>query len=159
VVCVADDEALRQLLAETDALLAESQLELRRLEEHVRALEAERYGLQLALARRREEGRATGGAVAPSAAAAPRAALVHEAEAPVRASWQDLPRSDAVLEVLVADGGPMTRGDIAERLAATGRLGDHADAVSATLAYLRRAGRVERVGSGLWAATSGPLSA
>jgi hypothetical protein len=145
-------EALRQLLAETDALLAESQLELRRLEDYVRSLEAERYGLQLALARRREERRATG-------AVAPEAAVVRGAEAPVRASWPDRPRSDAVFEVLAADASPMTRGEIVERLSTTGRVGDHADAVSATLAYLRRTGRVERVGPGLWAATGGRPSA
>ena len=147
------EEVLQALLAEVELLLTDAEAQLVRLEEQVNGLQAERYGLQLALARRRDQ--------------APTADLQGPLRPPQQGAratwetvpWQDMSRAEAVLQLLLEEGGPLSRMGIAERLAEVGRVGDDPDAVSAALAYLRRTGRAERAGAGQWVARgtgSGP---
>lgn len=139
--------ALRQVLTETEVLLAQAEGELRRLEERVRALLAERQGLHLALVRHR-----AGGSETPTRARSLAEPVVESARASRSVPWLDLSRSEAVLQVLGAENRPMSRLDIVGALADVGRVEDDADAVSAALAYLRRTGKVERVAAGQWSA-------
>ena len=139
------EEVLQALLAEVEALLADAEAELLRLEEQVTGFQAERYGLQLVLARRRGQAGAAGlSAAAPS----------ERQDGPpwTVVPWPDLSRAEAVLELLLQEGGPLSRMALTERLADVGRVGDDPDAVSAALAYLRRTGRAERVAAGQWVA-------
>ncbi len=145
------EEALEILLAEVDVVLADAEAELRRLEEQVAGLRAERYGLQLALARRQ------GGvppAVVPAGAASSHGGVGDVDWEPV--PWPELSRAEAVYQVLLDEMGPLSRGTITERLAEVGRVGDDPDSVSAALAYLRRTGRAERTGLGQWVAVGPP---
>lgn len=144
------EEVLLDLLAEADFLLTEAESELRLVEERVKALDAERYGLQLALDRRR--GVATT-AVAPSTMASSEGHDPAPSWEP--APWPTLSRAEAVLQLLLEEEAPLSRVTITQRLAELGREGDDPDAVSAALAYLRRTGRAERAGPGQWVA-SGP---
>jgi hypothetical protein len=140
------EEALQAVLAEVEVLLADAEDQLRRLEEQVASLQAERYGLQLALVRR-EGG---GPAIAPPAATA-LAGSITGGEA-WEVPWHELSRAEAVYQLLLDEGGPLSRGALTERLAEVGRVGDDPDSVSAALAYLRRTGRAERTGLGRWVA-------
>lgn len=135
---------LQGLLSEVEVLLADAEAELLRLEEQVTGFQAERYGLQLALARRRGQP----GPVALTGPPSDRQDGPPWAVVP----WQDLSRAEAVLELLLQEGGPLSRMTLTERLAEVGRVGDDPDAVSAALAYLRRTGRAERVAAGQWVA-------
>jgi hypothetical protein len=143
------EDVLKAVLSEVEVLLGEAEDELRRLEDQVATLQAERYGLQLALARR--TGR--GPAVASSAPALGGGAGEGVWE-PVL--WHDLSRAEAVYQLLLDEGGPLSRGVLTERLAEVGRVGDDPDSVSAALAYLRRTGRAERTGLGQWVARVPP---
>ncbi len=58
-------------------------------------------------------------------------------------------RSDAVLTVMRALPGPADRNTIHEQFADGGRF-DSIDDVSLTLSGLKRSGRVEKLGQGLW---------
>jgi len=60
-------------------------------------------------------------------------------------------RSDAVLTAMRAAPGPADRNSIHERLVDGGRF-DSIDDVSLTLSGLKRSGRVEKLGQGLWKA-------
>ena len=140
------EDALQAVLGEVEVLLADAEDQLRRLEEHVAGLQAERYGLQLALARR--EGR--GHAAAPAASPALAGSVAGEAAWEV--PWPELSRAEAVYQLLLDEGGPLSRGVLTERLGDVGRVGDDPDSVSAALAYLRRTGRAERTGLGQWVA-------
>jgi hypothetical protein len=145
---VLPESALAELLAETERPLAQAELELSLLEDRIARLRAERYGLQLALARRRGErppAGATGAAPSQSPPMPPAARLA--------GPWSGLSRAEAVERVLVDAAEPLTRLDVVERLDAAGRSGDDPDAVSAALAYLQREGRTARVGRGRWAPT------
>ena len=145
------EDALQDVLAEVELLLADAEDQLRRVEEEVASLQAERYGLQLALARRRGGPvRGVGGA----AAAHPGDRAGPAPWEPV--PWQELSRAEAVYQLLLEEAGPLSRGTITERLAEVGRVGDDPDSVSAALAYLRRTGRAEREGLGQWVATGAP---
>jgi hypothetical protein len=141
------EDALQAVLGEVEVLLADAEDQLRRLEEHVAGLQAERYGLQLALARR--EGGGPTGPLPASPALAGSVAGGGAWEVP----WPDLSRAEAVHQLLLDEGGPLSRGVLTERLAEVGRVGDDPDSVSAALAYLRRTGRAERTGLGQWVAT------
>lgn len=145
------EDALQTVLGDVELLLVDAEDRLRRVEEEVASLQAERYGLQLALARLR------GGVVPvppPPLPALPGDGTVEPGWVP--ASWQELSRAEAVYQVLLEENGALSRGTITERLAEVGRVGDDPDAVSAALAYLRRTGRAERTGLGQWVATAGP---
>jgi hypothetical protein len=143
------EDALQVVLGEVEVLLADAEDRLRRLEEDVAGLQAERYGLQLALARRRGGTRPP-----PPLPVLPGDGTVEPGWEPV--SWQELSRAEAVYQLLLEENGPLARGTIAERLAEVGRLGDDPDSVSAALAYLRRTGRAERTGLGQWVAAVPP---
>lgn len=136
---------LRQVLAETDDLLAQAELDLRRLEERTRLLQAERQGLRLALARC-----GGGGGLAFADASSQPVSSDEPTGAREPTPWLHLSRAEAVLETLIREGRPLPRLEIVELLAGAGRSNDDADAVSAALAYLRRTGRVQRAGSGQW---------
>jgi hypothetical protein len=147
------EAALQEVLGEVEVLLADAEEQLRRLEEEVASLQAERYGLQLALARRRSE----------PAPGLPVAGTGGPADVPDRAAWEPVPwpelsRAEAVHQVLLEEPGPVSRGAITDRLAEVGRVGDDPDSVSAALAYLRRTGRARRTGLGQWVATGLPAA-
>lgn len=136
---------LRQVLAETDDLLAQAELDIRRLEERVRLLQAERQGLRLALARHGD-----GVSTSSTVASIPTGSSVGASGAGTPTPWVHLSRAEAVLETLVREGRPLARLEIVGLLADVGRTDDDADAVSAALAYLRRTGKVHRAASGQW---------
>ena len=137
---------LRQVLAETEALLARAELELRRLEDRVRALQVERQGLQLALVR---HGTGVGEPATPTPAGGTGPGGTEGGGGAGSVAWRELSRAEAVLQVLLAEGRPVSRREIVGALADAGR-GDDADAVSAALAYLRRTGKARRVGPAQW---------
>ena len=139
---VSAESVLRQLLAETERPLAEAELELHRLEERIRELQAERYGLQLALARHRDSATDAAGPEVPETPIgdAVRSEML----------WQMLSRAEAVERVLEDAAGPLTRQEVVEVLRRCGRHDDTADAVSAALAYLQRIGRARRTGRNQW---------
>jgi hypothetical protein len=60
-----------------------------------------------------------------------------------------MPRSDAVLTVMRSLPGPADRNSIHEQLADGGRF-DSIDDISLTLSGLKRSGRAEKLGQGLW---------
>lgn len=144
------DEVLRRLLAETEAPLAEAELELHRLQGRIAELQSERYGLQLALARRQH----------PAEADGPRVAEMPPHEFPTdefptdelqsEVFWQMLSRAEAVERILERSDRPLTRQEVVAMLRAAGRPDDTADAVSAALAYLQRIDRAARAGRNQW---------
>lgn len=67
-------------------------------------------------------------------------------------------RTDAVLAVMAMLGGPTDRTAIAEGLGDGGRF-ESIDDVSLTLSGLKRSGRVERLGQGLWQLADIPTAA
>jgi hypothetical protein len=135
---------LQHVLTETEALLAEARVELQQIDERIKLLQCEQYGVQLALARLRRE-------PPPPLAAGDQPHDDDEAQGG-GTSWSELSRAEAVLRVLSDAGAPLGRLEIASRLVDVGRDGDDPDAVSAALAYLRRTHRVERSGGGRWVA-------
>ncbi len=139
---VSAESVLRQLLAETERPLAEAELEVHRLEERIRELQAERYGLQLALARHRGQPDH-----APSAESLSRAGQDRVDSAIL---WQMISRAEAVERVLEESARPLTRQEVVEVLVGCGRNEDTPDAVSAALAYLQRIGRARRAGRNQW---------
>ena len=58
-------------------------------------------------------------------------------------------RSDAVVHVMRAMPGPVDRNTVHEHLADAGRF-DTIDDISLTLSGLKRSGRAEKLGQGLW---------
>lgn len=62
-------------------------------------------------------------------------------------------RSDAVLTAMRARPGPVDRNTIHEHLADGGRF-DTIDDISLTLSGLKRSGRAEKLGQGLWQVTN-----
>lgn len=140
------DAVLRRLLNETEAPLAAAEVELHRLQERIRELQAERYGLQLALARRFEEPPE----VAEPAAARPPPGKLPGNELRSEELWNVLSRAEAVERVLEAADRPLNRQEVVTMLEQAGRQGDTPDAVSAALAYLQRIDRATRAGRNQW---------
>ena len=64
----------------------------------------------------------------------------------------DLPRTDAIVSVLRSAADPMSRSDVRQALEAGGREGEDDKTVGATLSYLEKAGRVQRLGRGQYTA-------
>ena len=69
-----------------------------------------------------------------------------------------LSRADAVAAVMRAQPGPNDRSTIHERFIDRGRV-DTIDDISLSLSGLKRAGRVEKLGQGLWQLAEDPASA
>lgn len=67
-------------------------------------------------------------------------------------------RTDAVLTIMQATSAPLDRAAIHEQLVHGGREDDSLDNVSLTLSGLKRSGRVERLGKGLWQLVSTPTT-
>lgn len=133
------DTMLRKLLEETERPLALAEQELRAAQENVARIQAERYGLELALARHTGE-------PAPQPQPEPW-------ESPAKAGdpeWLPLDRSSAIERVLAEAGQPLHRKEIVKRLHMHGR-DDSLNNVSAALAYLGRNDRVKGKGRGVWA--------
>lgn len=131
---------LEQLLGETETPLAKAKRAQREAEEQVRKIEAERYGLQLALARHLGEPE-------PAAPAPPND---HEVEAsPVLGEWAQLNRGAAAERALNELGRPADRKEIVRYLTSKGRT-DTVDLISAALSYGQRNGRVKRLDDGSW---------
>jgi hypothetical protein len=63
-------------------------------------------------------------------------------------------RTEVILEVLRQAEAPLPIREICDRLAAVGRIGETGKLVTATLSYMLRQGRVERVGRGLYRAAA-----
>ncbi len=127
------DALLRRLLAETDRPLALAEAELQAAKEKVAEIQAERYGLELALARQR-------GVPAPRR----RAESVDSDN-----EWQPLDRTSAIERVLREAGGPLHRKEVVARLNQHGR-DDALEHVSAALAHLHKKHRAVGKGGGIW---------
>src|SRR5680860_58807 len=127
------ENLLRRLLEETERPLALAEAELKSAQETVARIQAERYGLELALAR--HLGRP-----------APRQV---DAADEGGDEWRRLNRSDAAERVLAEAGMPLHRKEIVARLHSHGRE-DSLNHVSAALAYLGQKERVLGRGQGVW---------
>ncbi|HSH59651.1 MAG TPA: hypothetical protein VK988_08450 [Acidimicrobiales bacterium] len=129
---------LEAALAYADQDLRETVTEMERLRERFEALQVERQGLALALARH-------SGVVAPE-------------KAPDQSEneWLALPRTEAIIRVLRRANEALSPVEVTRQLSEVGRR-DHASAVSAALSYLRRKGEVESLGRGQWVLTAPPL--
>lgn len=127
---------LEGALADADAALEAAQRELEGLEERMDALQLERQGLRLALARHNGE---------------PAATSDQEGS-----EWQMLPRTEAIIRVLQRTTEPLSPVEVTRQLGQLGRR-DHGSAVSAALSYLRQKGEVESLGRGQWVLTSPSL--
>src|ERR1700680_417063 len=114
------ESVLLELLGETETPLAQAEAEQVRASERVERLKAERYGLQLALARHRGEPEPA----RPTSAAAVDAGTVRH-PTPAALAWRALNGSDAVERVVTEAGRPMNRNDIVARLTEAGREGDN----------------------------------
>ncbi|MDP9412108.1 MAG: hypothetical protein M3P70_16755 [Actinomycetota bacterium] len=130
---------LRELIAQTERPLALAEAEVRAAQERVEKVKAERFGLELALAR--HLGEPTPSQPSEATKAAP--------TDPESFEWQRLSRTDASLRVLQQAGRPMHRKELQAELHAHGR-DDSLDHMSAALAYLNRSGRVLSKGYGMW---------
>lgn len=124
---------IQKLLRETEGPMARAEADLRAAQEKIDKIKAERYGLELVLAR-------LGGDKAPRV----EIRTLQETE-----GWRELGRSDAVERVLREAGKPLHRKEVAEILAQYGRR-DALDHISAALAYLQRNHRARGKGSGMW---------
>jgi len=123
---------LRRLLEETDRPLSLAEVELQAAEEKVATIRAERFGLELALARQRG---------VPASRPRPEVASDNE--------WQPLDRTSAIERVLQEAGGALHRKEVVARLTRHGR-DDALEHVSAALAYLNKKHRVVSKGEGVW---------
>jgi len=121
-------EALKQTQEEYER----HRLELKALDERMSRLNAEVQGLQLARTRRE-------GPVAEEFPADPAEDV-----------WRSLSRLKAIVRVLAESDGPRSPSVISRLLEERGREGDLPYLVSAALANLKRAKRVEQAGYGLW---------
>ncbi len=135
------DAILRELIAQTDRPLALAEAEVKAAQEKVEKLRAERYGLELALARHRGE-------PAPTQPRATHMEPVSPSDPDIM-EWQRLSRTDAALRVLEEAGKPVHRKTLQAELHARGR-DDSLDHMSAALAYLNRRGRAISKGYGMW---------
>lgn len=132
-----DGVDLETALADADLALHEAANQLEQLRERVDALQLERRGLELALARHLGQ-------------PPPKAASEQENE------WLPLPRTEAVVRVLERTSEPMSPVEVTSQLRQFGR-SDSGHAVSAALSYLRREGRVDSLGRGQWVLTAPSL--
>lgn len=122
---------LEAALADADLALKEAAHQLDQLRERVDALQLERRGLELALARHRGE-------------------PVSDAASDHRENeWLPLPRTEAILQVMARTDEPMAPVEITRQLKQFGR-SDSGHAVSAALSYLHREDRVQSLGRGQW---------
>lgn len=137
------DEVLRALLAETDSPLKLAEAELRSAQEKIDKIKAERYGLELALARRQ-------GNPEPPAPTREVTDPITVTPAPHAPDWGGLARTEAALRVLAIAGRSMHRKEILLEIHRRGR-NDTLDDLSAALAYLNRTHRVVSLGKGVWA--------
>lgn len=139
------EAVLEHLLAATDEPMAAAEAAVKDAQERVEAIRAERYGLQLALARLREQSpdpkeRRPSKFAAGVAAAAAVLTVTH---------WRQMDRTDAIVKVLQDAGKPIHRTAIVARLHEHGR-DDTIELVSAALAYLKKKMRVMNYGNGYW---------
>ena len=141
------EAVLLELLADVEGRLAAAQLRLQELHNRVEELEAERYGLQLALSRR-TEGLPEPDLIPPQDVDPPAGGA--NAAPPYAGYWQLLSRAEAVERVLEGADRPLTRQEVLGLLQQAGRQDDTADAVSAALAYLQRIDRAARTGRSQW---------
>jgi hypothetical protein len=135
-----DTEAvLRDLLAQTERPLALAEAELRSAQEKIEKLKAERFGLELALARHRGEPAPT------KVDSTSEPSRKTEAESP----WLRMGRVGAAERALQEAGRPVHRKALQAMLIDKGR-DDSLDLLSAALAYLKRNGRAMSKGQGMW---------
>ncbi|MFN2525143.1 MAG: hypothetical protein ABR505_02605 [Actinomycetota bacterium] len=138
-------EPLTDALDNVDHAIHATEMKIQELTARLQALEEERKGLQLALARHQG-----GKTIVPK---------------PSDDEWLKLNRTDAVEKVLIEAGRPLSPTQIATALREKGR--DDTDTyVSAALSYLLRESRVTRIGRAQWIAgrtlmpsLAGPLAA
>jgi hypothetical protein len=74
----------------------------------------------------------------------------HRAAVMRRLHWSRMARTDAIAALLEQTGRPMSPAEMSEVLMSRGRKEDTARLVSASLSHLRRQGRVESAGHGVW---------
>lgn len=139
------ESVLKQLLAATDKPLAAAEDQVRKAEAQVEQIRAERYGLELALARL-QDATTVGGVIVngrdvTGAAPAPNADPENQ--------WVALDRTDAIERVLKEAGKPIHRKVLVKTLHDHGR-DDTIELVSAALAYLKRKFRAMNFGDGFW---------
>jgi hypothetical protein len=134
------EDYLVKLIVETDAPLAEAEAERQRVDDRIASLKAERYGLELALARIR-------GVPKPPPPGTNGLAVEGVVPEEVRL-WRSRTRLGAVERVL-RESGPIHRKDLHARLLREGR-NDTIVAVSAALSHLHRQDRAVSLGNGMW---------
>lgn len=123
--------ALQKALDDTEGALVEVHDQINALLVREEALEDERRGLKLALARHKGEGEGEGeGEVAPS--------------------WGSLNRIEAVERMLRLAGEPLSPKELTSRLKSTERTDDEYPLVTAALAYMKKQGIVQQAGYGFW---------
>ena len=108
---------------------------------------AEIVGLRLAIERHRS--RAQGGATTLDLVAALESSLEKSSSHRSTLTWRGYSRVDAVEKVLQEIEEPLSPADIAVAFSERGR-SDTANDISASLAYLKRTGRVISVGRAQW---------
>lgn len=132
------DEREREILKR---LYEEALQRLDQARAEVERLEAERYGLELALART--------GTDSPSRSSGATSSM--RVEPDPENEWLALDRTEAVHRVMREAGEPIHRKDILSRLWARGRTTDTLELVGATLAHLKKTGRAVGHGGGKYA--------
>jgi hypothetical protein len=126
-------DGLNAEIAQAEAERVEVEARLRRWEQRVQMLQAERAGIASYI--RRHEGN--------------QASRATDSGPELASDWISLPRSDAVARVLAETGAPKSPAEISEALQANGRDDDYRD-VAAALSHLKSRGRAKNVARGLW---------
>ena len=122
---------LKSALEDVDRELKDAHEQQQRLTGTIESLEAEARGLELAIARHNGQVQEMVAANGETAA------------------WRKMPRTDAVIRVLAEADEPLGPAGITGELHQHGRE-DRRDPVAATLAYLKKKGRVSHESYGMW---------